>query len=643
MTDKTINFPTENYPYYPMIAAQKDGQMVVIWQDSKDGSINLQRFTADGQKAGGEVLVATAQDDYSISPEDVIVLENGEIVLISLQWSEVPGDYCIIGHKFAQSDEPSNVFVDKLLTSTDGFAGDISAVDATPLPDGGLVVVWVGGIFGETSHTIYAQRYDANLKIVGDAYSVNSTTNDRQYDPQVITLENDRYMVVWQDASGQGDDDSETSIKAQVFANDGTQVGTEFLVNSSTDGFQTKPAIAQLVSGEFVVTWMDGDDFEISPGVGDSFEAYKQTNPSVLALEDGGFVLVWEEIMFPTPADAVWWINIQKFNSTGETVGDVVTLDTGDVVESSVVDLGNGSFAVVSSDRGIFTDVETPIGIDLHLFNIDKHLPIKAIGDDTDDVFIGTTNDNDTLLGYGGDDTLSGEAGNDHIAAGDGDDVVDGGDGNDLIGGGKGHDDINGGAGNDTIGSGRDNDTVNAGDGNDIVVAYFGDDVVHGGKGNDRLIGHVGNDHIIGGADNDTIGGGYGGDTIYGGTGDDIIGSGAQDDLVYGGSGNDFISGTNGHDTLVGSAGDDTIAGGDHNDVMTGGDGADVFRFRVFNSGTHDIITDFTHGEDILEMRGNFEGLTITDHADGIQIEKNGHVIVLEGIETLTEDDFNFV
>ena len=35
--------------------------------------------------------------------------------------------------------------------------------------------------------------------------------------------------------------------------------------------------------------------------------------------------------------------------------------------------------------------------------------------------------------------------------------------------------------------------------------------------------------------------------------------------------------------------------------------------------------------------------LNISNHADGLQIEKNGHVIILEDVADLSADDFNFV
>lgn len=250
---------------------------------------------------------------------------------------------------------------------------------------------------------------------------------------------------------------------------------------------------------------------------------------------------------------------------------------------------------------------------------------------------------NDTLAGNAGDDTVNGGDGDDNLSGAAGNDNIDGGAGNDMIGGGAGEDTINGGADNDTIGSGLDDDVVNGDDGDYRIAAGAGNDDVSGGSGNDNIGGSTGDDTIDGDDGNDNIGGGYGADVIDAGAGDDTVGAGQQDDVVNGGAGNDSLNGNNGDDVINGGAGDDTINGGDHNDTMTGGDGADVFYFRVFNSGSEDRITDFTSGEDMIQMQGNFAGLTITDHADGVQIEKNGHVIILEGVDEVTADDFTFI
>jgi Ca2+-binding RTX toxin-like protein len=95
------------------------------------------------------------------------------------------------------------------------------------------------------------------------------------------------------------------------------------------------------------------------------------------------------------------------------------------------------------------------------------------------------------------------------------------------------------------------------------------------------------------------------------------------DDRLTGGVGDDRILGLNGQDTMSGGAGNDILQGGGGADRMTGGADADTFVFTsiadsapnasgfisnnpVFNrtsgAGVRDVITDFTLGEDRIDL-----------------------------------------
>ena len=78
-----------------------------------------------------------------------------------------------------------------------------------------------------------------------------------------------------------------------------------------------------------------------------------------------------------------------------------------------------------------------------------------------------------------------------------------------------------------------------------------------------------------------------------------LLGSAANDEIA-GLAGDDIIKGLNGNDTLKGGSGQDTINGGLGQDNLTGGVGIDSFIFS--NPPNNDIITDFTHGLDILKL-----------------------------------------
>jgi len=85
-------------------------------------------------------------------------------------------------------------------------------------------------------------------------------------------------------------------------------------------------------------------------------------------------------------------------------------------------------------------------------------------------------------------------------------------------------------------------------------------------------------------------------------SGDDDITGSIKRDRLWGGAGNDAIRGADGNDKIDGGDGQDTIDGGAGADRMTGGAGADVFRFAV-GAGLADVITDFTPGEDLIDLR----------------------------------------
>ncbi|MDJ0595638.1 MAG: serine hydrolase [Pleurocapsa sp. MO_226.B13] len=226
----------------------------------------------------------------------------------------------------------------------------------------------------------------------------------------------------------------------------------------------------------------------------------------------------------------------------------------------------------------------------------------------------------DYLIGTLTNDVINGLAGNDILIGKKGLDALDGGEGNDLIEGGKGNDVLFGKEGNDSLYGGKDDDFLNGGE---------GDDFLEGGKGRDSLIGGNGRDNINGGKDDDTLSGGAGDDIVrdtqgknlfFGNDGDDLLFAGKEMDRLYGdagndrlianagndsllgGSGDDYLNGGAGDDNLLGMEGDDILIGSSGSNLVSGGDGSD--RFVLSTEGTA-IITDFTQGEDFLELPEN--------------------------------------
>lgn len=115
---------------------------------------------------------------------------------------------------------------------------------------------------------------------------------------------------------------------------------------------------------------------------------------------------------------------------------------------------------------------------------------------------------------------------------------------------------------------------------NDISLTYSRYAVTAGA---DALVGTDRADDVAALAGNDTL------------TGD------AGDDRLNGGLGHDRLWGGTGRDTLIGGRGNDILSGGAEVDRLIGGAGADRFVFAPGDGA--DLVTDFTRGEDLLDLR----------------------------------------
>ncbi|WP_417724359.1 M10 family metallopeptidase C-terminal domain-containing protein [Salipiger sp.] len=139
----------------------------------------------------------------------------------------------------------------------------------------------------------------------------------------------------------------------------------------------------------------------------------------------------------------------------------------------------------------------------------------------------------------------------------------------------------------------------------DVTVT---DNTANRGLG-DGILGVAGTTFALSGAElDDTLRNvGDMGDTVTGGTGDDGLRGTDGMDSLSGGSGDDRLFGLMGDDMISGGAGDDRLYGNLGGDTLTGGAGNDAFVYfgtqdSPFVSGLVDTITDFTQGEDVIDL-----------------------------------------
>src|SRR5262249_23634291 len=114
-----------------------------------------------------------------------------------------------------------------------------TAPNVATLPTGGFVVVWKEGCSrGNTCYDVYLQRFDETATPIGNTLRVNTTLTGDQVSPIVTGLANGAFTVAW---VSKGQDGSGDGVYAQRYSKGGTRAGSEFKVNTTTQGDQNHP------------------------------------------------------------------------------------------------------------------------------------------------------------------------------------------------------------------------------------------------------------------------------------------------------------------------------------------------------------------------------------------------------------------
>jgi hypothetical protein len=247
----------------PKIATLADGGFVMAWatndasQDGSETAVKLQIYAANGTKYGAELVVNSQTAGTQNFPAITGLVDGGFVVAWTTSDSGQDGSGAAIKAQLFGSD--GTKLGAEFLVNTSATGGQVDPVIAS-LSDGGFVVSWVTGdtVQDGSDTAIKAQIFAADGTKVGSEFLVNSARPAGQVDPAVTGLANGGFVISWV-SNDTAQDGSGTAIKAQVFAADGVKVGTEFLVNSASAGTQTAPDVAALADGGFVVSWTTND------------------------------------------------------------------------------------------------------------------------------------------------------------------------------------------------------------------------------------------------------------------------------------------------------------------------------------------------------------------------------------------------
>ncbi|HYI40460.1 MAG TPA: calcium-binding protein, partial [Allosphingosinicella sp.] len=509
------------------------------------------------------------------------------------------------------------------------------------LSGGGFVMAWIDDSWDGSLYGITAQRFDADGAKVGGEIHVNNAVFLNQLDPSVAGLASGGFVVTW---TGEGNGTS-SDIRGRMFDPAGLPLGPEFTVNTAdTIDQQGSQAIA-LSGGGFVVHWVDtgapfgGNDPNVraqlfdSAGtkVGAEFTvnatlAGTQRETGGVALEGGGFVIVWADYSNGGPGD----VKGQVFDSAGNRVGGefmASTITAGTQWSPDVAALPGGGFVVswqgeMVAGAQIFDSVGAKIGSEIAGSD-------SGTGNSVSSVNVTAVPGGAFLLAWQSTPssflpTVRGQlfdlAGNRIGAQFQVNEAAVGGGYMDLA----------------TLASGR------------IVASWnIGNYDVQGAVFRAPLIGTPAADVLVGTGDSDGIAGLASNDQLSGLGGDDVLDGGLGADLMTGGTGNDVYvvddsgdgtielagEGIDGVETgladytlqahvenLTGNSvagGSQTLRGNALDNFLTGGAGSDTFHLG-------------TAGNDVVNA-GAGDDLLVVDWQDSVFDVVTGPAVIVSG------------
>ena len=224
---------------------------------------------------------------------------------------------------------------------------------------------------------------------LGDEITVNSTYARSQAHGDVNRLANGNFVVTWVDADFNASADR--SIRSQLYAADGTPLGSETVVAPGNGVIQ--PTVTDLADGGYVVAWMVSGAiraqlFDASGAATGSLltlvsatTASSIRMPDIAALADGGFALSWEDNRTTGGDTTGSGVHVRAFDQTGTATGadTLVNVATvGNQADSSITALSGGGYVVTWTDRGagwvikaqIFDAANTRVGTEFVVNNV---------------------------------------------------------------------------------------------------------------------------------------------------------------------------------------------------------------------------------------------------------------------------------
>jgi hypothetical protein len=220
-----------------------------------------------------------------------------------------------------------------------------------------------------------------NITPVGPEFQVNTSMYWSQYNPAIASDNNGNFVITWTGLDIETPGSESSGVFAQRFSSTGQRLGGEFRVNTTISGHQEHSRIAMDQAGNFVVTWnknVSGDIFAqrynasgIAQGseflVNSTTEGEQFPYPEIAMDANGNFVICW--IRDDGYGESLY---AKRFAANGVVLNNEFRVDTLEhyFVYGTVSMSDSGAFVIVlsdwassSSNEGIFARLYNSSGI----------------------------------------------------------------------------------------------------------------------------------------------------------------------------------------------------------------------------------------------------------------------------------------
>lgn len=519
--------------HHSIVASDNGGWLVVLETGGANPSINIEAHDSTGALTDVSVIQSDGVAAFPNYSNPQIAYSSATSAMVAYEYEVAAAGTNSITYRIYNPTAETTGAQLVLFTTSGAFGLNYSSVQIVALENGNYA-----SIAQFHNSTIQMRIVDASGGNVLSQTAVGNTATNGETDinAQITALTGGGYVVTWQN------DTSESDVSFQIYSETGAAVGLMGTISTSSTNENTEPQVA--------------------------------------ALDDGGFVLFWNNL----DDDA---LRMQRFDASGSPVGTEITvLNDSNVANVETIEvLSDGRFIVgytgilgehqfqIYDPRDAFSqnqvkDVIGTIGDDLIVFDDLPSTTPPALFDGIE------------IFGYDGNDTIDLTGSSpftgflpsslNHIDGGDGTDTVIIDNFYEIIEG------INVGATAD-LSTGEIRGTVLMSNIENLTGSLFDDTLIGDAEAN-TLIGRAGDDSLDGGAGNDVLRGGAGEDTLVAGAGVDELRGGINSDLL---TLRDLASGSVGTGTIFdGDGGTDTFL---VDGIVSGSFAVDLSNYTIYS------------------------------------------------------------